>query len=170
MNDSSAKTSDPSKLVRMIATGCGSGLLPIAPGTWGSLFALPLAAVLVFVGGAWLLSAATLVAFVAGVWASGKYEKAMGKTDPGAVVIDEVVGQWLAILPVALDWHYYVVAFFLFRFTDITKPWPARAAERRHGGVGIMLDDVVAGIYAGLLTYAIAVWLGAAQTLPTLFG
>jgi phosphatidylglycerophosphatase A len=111
-----------------------------------------------------------LLAFVSGVWASGRYARAIGRGDPGSVVIDEIAGQWLAILPVALDWRYYIVAFVLFRFTDITKPWPCRAAERAPGGVGIMLDDIVAGVYAGVLTWLIAVWLGAAQTLPSLFG
>ena len=170
MNENASDNALATPLVRTIATFFGSGLLPIAPGTWGSLAALPVGAALVMLGGAYLLAAATLVAFVAGVWASGKYEKSLGKTDPGSVVIDEVVGQWLAILPMAFDWRYYVVAFFLFRFTDITKPWPARAAERQHGGMGIMLDDVIAGVYAGILTYAIALWLGAERTLPTLFG
>lgn len=157
-------------LIRMIATGCRSGELPVAPGTWGSLAAVPAAGVLVILGGSWLLAIAIIALFVAGVWASGRYAKALGKHDPGVIVVDEVVGQWLAILPVALDWRYYLVAFVLFRFTDITKPWPARAAERRPGGMGIMLDDVIAGIYAGVLTYIIAVLLGAARTIPTLLG
>jgi phosphatidylglycerophosphatase A len=163
-------TGSPSALVAFIATGGGSGNLPVAPGTWGSLVALPLAAVLAILGGPWLLSLAILLAFVSGVWASGRYARAIGRGDPGSVVIDEIAGQWLAILPVALDWRYYIVAFVLFRFTDITKPWPCRAAERAPGGVGIMLDDIVAGVYAGVLTWLIAVWLGAAQTLHSLFG
>ena len=162
------ETVTPSSLVSFIATGGGSGNLPVAPGTWGSLVALPLAAVLAILGGPWLLSLAILLAFVAGVWASGRYARAIGRGDPGSVVIDEIAGQWLAILPVALDWRYYIVAFVLFRFTDITKPWPCRAAERAPGGLGIMLDDIVAGFYAGVLTWLIAVWLGAAQTLPSL--
>ena len=163
-------TGKPSALVSFLATGGGSGNLPVAPGTWGSLAALPCAAVLAILGGPWLLALAILLAFVVGVWASGKYATAIGLGDPGSVVIDEFAGQWLAILPVALDWRYYVVAFVLFRFTDITKPWPCKPAERMPGGLGIMLDDIVAGIYAGVLTWLIAVWLGAAKTLPTLFG
>jgi phosphatidylglycerophosphatase A len=160
----------PSPLVSFIATGGGSGNLPVAPGTWGSLVALPCAAALHIVGGPWLLSLAILLAFVAGVWASGRYSRAIGREDPGSVVIDEFAGQWLAIMPVALDWRYYVVAFVLFRFLDITKPWPCRAAERAPGGLGIMLDDIVAGVYAGMLTLVIAVWLGLEPTLPSLFG
>ena len=165
---SEPKSGTPSTLVSFIATGGGSGNLPLAPGTWGSLLALPLAALLAIVGGPWLLSLATLLAFVVGVWASGRYARAVGREDPGSVVIDEIAGQWLAILPVALDWRYYIVAFVLFRFTDITKPWPCRRAEQAPGGLGIMLDDIVAGFYAGVLTWLIAVWLGAAQTLPSL--
>ena len=168
-NDMTA-TGKPSPLVSFIATGGGSGNLPVAPGTWGSLVALPCAAALHIVGGPWLLSAAILLAFVAGVWASGRYAAALGREDPGSVVIDEFAGQWLAIMPVALDWRYYVVAFVLFRFADIAKPWPCRAAERAPGGLGIMLDDIVAGVYAGMLTLVIAVWLGLEPTLPKLFG
>jgi phosphatidylglycerophosphatase A len=160
----------PSTLVWFLATGGGSGDLPKAPGTWGSLAALPCAVLLVMLGGQWLLALAVLLAFVVGVWASGKYAEAIGLGDPGSVVIDEFAGQWLAILPLALDWRYYIVAFILFRLFDITKPWPCRAAERFPGGVGIMLDDIVAGLYAGILTWLIAVWLGAGKTLPTLFG
>ena len=118
----------------------------------------------------WLLSLAILLVFVAGVWASGRYAAALGRKDPGSIVIDEFAGQWLAIMPVALDWRYYVVAFVLFRFADITKPWPCRAAERAPGGLGIMLDDIVAGVYAGMLTLMIAVWLGLEPNLPSLFG
>lgn len=165
-----AATGQPSPLVMFIATGGGLGNLPVAPGTWASLAALPCAAALHVLGGPWLLSGAILAAFIAGIWASGRYAAAIGRKDPGSVVIDEIAGQWLAILPVALDWHYYVVAFVLFRFADITKPWPCRAAERAPGGMGIMFDDIVAGVYAGMLTLMIAVWLGFEPNLPSLFG
>lgn len=160
----------PSALVRFLATGGGAGNLPFAPGTWGSLVALPCAIVLVILGGQWLLALGVLAAFVVGVWAGGVYANASADKDPAAVVIDEIAGQWLAILPIALDWHYYIVAFVLFRFADITKPWPCRQAERAPDGLGIMLDDIIAGVYAGILTWLIAAWLGAAKTLPTLFG
>ena len=167
-DDNARATDKPSALISFIATGGGSGNLPVAPGTWGSLIALPCAAVLHILGGPWLLSLAILLAFVAGVWASDRYAAAIGRGDPGSVVIDEFAGQWLAIMPVALDWRYYFVAFVLFRFADITKPWPCRVAERAPGGLGIMLDDIVAGIYAGILTLLIALWLGLERTLPSL--
>ena len=134
-----AATGAPSALVSFIATGGGSGNLPLAPGTWGSFLALPLAAVLAIVGGQWLLALGVLLAFVAGVWASGRYARAIGREDPGSVVIDEIAGQWLAILPVAMDWRYYIVAFVLFRFTDIFKPcvfWNTR-----------MNDNVIVSIH-----------------------
>ncbi|MGB0625302.1 MAG: phosphatidylglycerophosphatase A [Alphaproteobacteria bacterium] len=158
------------RLARLLATWFGAGDLPGAPGTWGSLAALPFALVAVMIGGQFLLMALILVGFVAGVWASGKLAAYHRLQDPQRVVIDEVVGQWLAILPLALDWRFYPVAFVLFRFADITKPWPLKDLERLHGGVGIMADDVGAGVYAGALTWLIAVWLGSQGTIPTLFG
>jgi len=158
------------RLARLLATLFGAGDLPGAPGTWGSLAALPFALVAVMIGGQFLLMALILVGFVVGVWASGKLATYHRLQDPQRVVIDEVVGQWLAILPLALDWRFYPVAFVLFRFADITKPWPLKDLERLHGGVGIMADDVGAGVYAGALTWLIAVWLGSQGTIPTLFG
>ena len=103
--------------------------------------------------------------------AVGGYGVFVYNTEVGSIPEQKsFAGQWLAILPLALDWRYYIVAFVLFRLFDITKPWPCRAAERAPGGVGIMLDDIVAGLYAAILTWLIAVWLGAGKTLPTLFG
>ncbi len=172
MNEHPSPAPNPSepRLARIIATWFGAGDLPGAPGTWGSLAALPLAVIIVFLGGQTLLAAFVLIAFIAGVWASGKLARFHRLEDPQRVVIDEVAGQWLAILPVALDWRYYLVAFLLFRFLDITKPWPLKNFERMPGGLGIMADDIGAGVYAGILTWLIAFWLGTAGTLPSLFG
>ena len=147
------------QLAKLLATWFGSGLLPGAPGTWGSLAALPFAVLWVWLGGAWALSAATVAAFVVGVWASGRYAADAGAKDPGSAVIDEVAGQWLALIPAALDWRLFVVAFVAFRAADIAKPWPARAAERLAGGVGIMADDIVAGVYAGIVTWLVGSFL-----------
>ncbi len=152
-------------IARQLATCGGIGRLPWAPGTWGSAFAVAVAAGLVWVGGqagvpgAWVLSTATILAFLVGVWAGGRHAVAIGRDDPGEVVIDEVAGQWLTLLPVALDYQLYPIAFLAFRLFDITKPWPARPAERLHGGVGIMADDIVAGVYAGVVTWLAALWL-----------
>jgi len=168
MND--LKTEHEPRLARLFATWFGAGDLPGAPGTWGSLAALPFAVLIVLVGGQYLLAVFVLIAFVVGVWASGKLATFHRQEDPQRVVIDEVAGQWLAILPVALDWHYYLVAFLLFRFLDITKPWPLKKLEAMPGGLGIMADDIGAGVYAGILTWLIAFWLGTTGNMPTLFG
>ena len=164
------KDAEEPKLARVIATWFGAGDLPGAPGTWGSLAALPFAVLLVILGGQYMLAAGVLIAFFAGVWASGRLAAFHRMEDPQRVVIDEVAGQWLAILPVAFDWRFYPVAFILFRFLDITKPWPLKNMEKLPGGVGIMADDIGAGFYAGLLTWLIAVWFGTSGTLPTLIG
>ena len=144
----------------LLATWFGSGLLPKMPGTWGSLAALPFAILIVAWAGTWGLLAAAVVATLVGVWAAGVYAARSGQQDPQAVVIDEVAGQWLALVPVAHDLRLYLVAFLAFRFFDIVKPWPAGRIDRElKGGWGIMLDDVVAGLYAAALTYGVAqVW------------
>lgn len=144
----------------LLATWFGAGLLRGAPGTWGSLAALPCAVVIVWAFGELGLLAAAALACVVGVWASAEVARRSGEEDSGAIVIDEVAGQWLVLVPVALDLKYYALAFLLFRAADIFKPWPASWADRLRGPVrgpvGVMLDDVFAGLYAGL-----AVWLAA---------
>ncbi len=146
--------------ISLLATWFGSGLLPKAPGTWGSLAALPFAFLIAALAGTWGLLAAAAVATLVGVWAAGVYAARSRQADPQAVVIDEVAGQWLALVPVAHDLRLYAVAFLAFRFFDIVKVWPAGRIDRElKGGWGIMLDDIVAGLYAALLTYGIAqVW------------
>jgi phosphatidylglycerophosphatase A len=136
----------------LIATWFGSGLLPGMPGTWGSLAALPFAwAIALFIGPAGLAVAAALV-FAFGWWAAVHVAAASGRDDPGFIVIDEVAAQWLVLVAAPLDWRAYASAFLLFRVFDITKPWPARTIERRvAGGLGIMLDDVVAAFYGLVL-------------------
>ena len=140
----------------LLATCLGTGLLPAAPGTWGSAAALPLAFAIVAWFGAVGLAIAAVLAFIAGWWAAHVYASAAGERDPGAVVIDEVVGQWLVLLAVPPEPGYYLAAFAVFRLFDIAKPWPARRVERSvKGGLGVMLDDVVAGVY-GYLVLSIA--------------
>ncbi|HEX5321532.1 MAG TPA: phosphatidylglycerophosphatase A [Stellaceae bacterium] len=134
------------RLALVIATGLGAGLLPGAPGTWGSLAALPCAWALVWFGGKIALAGAALVAFGLGCWASGV---ASDGKDPGWIVIDEIAAQWLVLLAAPLDWRAYLAGFLLFRIFDIWKPFPIRRVERAvPGGLGIMLDDVLAAIYA----------------------
>ncbi len=136
----------------LVATWFGTGLLPFAPGTWGSLTALPCAwAICAFAGRA-ALAAAAVLAFALGCWASAKVAQTSGRKDPGFIVVDEVAAQWLVLVAAPLDWRAYLAAFLLFRIFDIMKPRPARAIERRvEGGLGIMLDDVAAALYAVVL-------------------
>ena len=142
--------------VTLIATWFGTGLIKGAPGTWGSLAALPFAYLIVWWGGLPSLWAATLAAFFAGLWASGRYAKADNRSDPGCVVIDEVVGQWLTLSLIYPNARYYAIAFVAFRLFDIIKPWPVSWLDHNvKGGLGIMADDVAAGIYAGVFSYVI---------------
>ena len=134
----------------LLATWFGAGYLPKAPGTWGSVGALPFAWVLVEIGGLYALGVATVVVFVVGLWASKDYMDRTGAHDPGAIVIDEVVGQWIVLLAAPLELLPYAIAFVLFRVFDVLKPWPISWADRRIGGaMGVMVDDVLAGV-AGL--------------------
>ncbi len=155
--------------VSLIATWFGSGLLPKVPGTWGSLAALPFGAAIAWTGGPLVLLAASLLAYVIGLWASARYAESMGLKDPGAVVIDEVAGQWLALVPVCLDPLGIFFAFVFFRLFDILKTWPANLLERRlEGGLGIMTDDMVAGLYAAILSGLLLMLLGRQLCFPTI--
>lgn len=138
----------------LIATWFGTGLAPVAPGTWGSLAALPFAWGITVFTGPWGLLAAAIAIFLIGVWAAGRYAAAGEAKDPGQIVVDEVAGQWLALVAVPLDPLAYLAAFGLFRLCDIVKPWPASWADRRlAGGLGVMLDDMIAGGYALLVVH-----------------
>jgi phosphatidylglycerophosphatase A len=148
-------------LSSLLATFFGVGFIPIASGTFGSAAALPFGFVFVLLG--WpVVAAASVAATAAGVWACGEHAAKLGVGDPSECVLDEVAGQWIALLPIALygrpfDWAPYAVSFFLFRLFDVLKLWPLSAAERLPGGYGIMADDVLAGlIAAGLLWAALA--------------
>jgi phosphatidylglycerophosphatase A len=125
------------------------GFLPIAPGSWASLAALPVAWAMVRIWGVLGLAAAAGIAFAVGWWAAAIVAKAGGGKDPGEIVIDEVAGQWLVLVPTPPDPLAYSLAFLLFRIFDIWKPWPVRWADRNvKGGLGIMLDDLLAAGYA----------------------
>jgi len=137
-----------------IASGFGAGLSPYAPGTVGSAVALiPWLALRELVLPFYLAS--VVLAFALGVWASNRVIAKLRIDDPGVIVWDEFVGQWIACIPllfVALDVRWVALAFVLFRAFDIGKPWPVSWADRRiEGGVGVMADDVLAGVYAAAL-------------------
>ncbi len=141
-----------------IALGLGSGLAPWAPGTFGSLAALLPWLSLRHLPPAWYLLVVA-VTFVLGIWACGRAARSIGVHDHGALVWDEFVGQWLALLPVLLaPWYWIAAGFVLFRLLDILKPWPICWVDRRcHGGLGIMLDDLLAGAVAAVILTAL--WL-----------
>jgi phosphatidylglycerophosphatase A len=138
----------------LLATWFGCGYLPKAPGSWGSLASLPFAWIIVTHAGSWVLVLASVVFFFIGIWASNVYIKKSGTLDPGPVVIDEVVGQWLTLAFVPTELKFYVIGFILFRLIDIFKPWPVCWVDRTIvGGFGVMLDDVLAALYSGGAVY-----------------
>jgi phosphatidylglycerophosphatase A len=147
----------------VVGTFFGSGLSPKAPGTMGSLASLVIWAPLIVLDVAWcvrLLVAAAI--FLVGTIAAEAIVRAEGREDPQKVVVDEVVGMGVTLCLSTHSWLSCVLGFALFRLFDIWKPWPVRWADRKvHGGFGVMLDDVVAGLYALL-----ALWFIEAYALP----
>ncbi len=153
---------------RFVATVAGVGYLRPAPGTWGSLAALPMAALLHLIGGPWLLVIAIIAVFFEGIWATTQVTRWQDDHDPSYVVVDEVVGQWIALLPLSFGawyvgasifalWPGWIAAFVLFRLFDIFKPGPIGWADRRHTPLGVMLDDAIAGVFAAFFVVVLAV-------------
>ncbi|MDY6858039.1 MAG: phosphatidylglycerophosphatase A [Pseudomonadota bacterium] len=149
-------------MIRFVTTFCYVGRLRPAPGTWGSAVAVALALLLHGLGGFPLLAVATLAVTVLAFWAVARDIAGRVDKDPSEIVIDEVAGQWLAMLAPSLGfwmagldgwnfpWPGWVGAFVLFRLFDIWKPGPVGWADRRSGTAGVMLDDLIAGVLAGL--------------------
>jgi phosphatidylglycerophosphatase A len=137
-------------LARFVASGGGCGFLPGAPGTWGSLLAAVLGTGLLFAS-PWALAAGVVVAAAAGYWS---IPRAQGDADPGWVVIDEIAGQWLAMMALARPGWGVAAAFAVFRLLDITKPGPIGAIDRRPGRAGVMGDDLAAGAVAACILWA----------------
>ena len=153
----------------VIATIFGIGYLRPAPGTWGSLFALILAILLLESFGIIGFALSLLFASVFGWWATREYLKQTTSKDPSEVVIDELIGLWIAVLPTAfavfhynvssLDlWPGWTSSFFFFRIFDIYKPSLIGWADRKNGTLGVMLDDIFAGIAAAICTIILAVF------------
>jgi phosphatidylglycerophosphatase A len=135
-------------LIMIIATGFYSGYLPKAPGTWGSLVGLLLFFLLHTLSLEIYLAVVAGI-FVIGTFAAGEAEKIMDRQDPGLVVIDEIVGMLITMIAVPATPLNMALGFILFRIFDIAKPFPVGLIDQRfHGGVGIMLDDVMAGIFS----------------------
>jgi phosphatidylglycerophosphatase A len=153
----------PPRAAALVATLAGLGRVGPGPGTLGSLATLPLAW-LASRGGVPAVLALAAAAFAIGWWASEAYVRNSRAQDPGEIIIDEVAGQALTLafapLPLGLGW--IVAGFALFRLFDIWKPWPVSLAERRlKGGLGVMADDIVAALYAGLVLIVARLILGA---------
>ena len=145
------------KLANLIATWFGCGYSPKAPGTAGSAAAIVIGVVLHEYCGLtqWQFAALAAVTLIPAIWAAGVAAAASGLKDPQFVVIDEVVGQWIALAGAsAYNWKSYLAAFALFRLFDIWKPPPVRQLEALPGGWGINLDDMMAGVYAALVLFA----------------
>ena len=136
-----------------IAT-CGVGYLPLAPGTFGSIVGVGIFWLLVRANPLVIVVAILAVTF-AGIWAGSRVEQVSGRKDPGKVVVDEVAGQMIALFPLTLFARWstgaVILSFILFRFFDIVKPYPANRLQDLEGGMGIMFDDLVAGVYGAVV-------------------
>ncbi len=135
-----------------VATWGGCGLIRPAPGTWGTLGAMPFGIVLLIFGGVPALVIAAIILFPIGLWASKQFEKMVNEKDSGMIVVDEVVGVWIALIPAMLSPLSIALAFILFRFFDILKPWPIAYFDKHFkGAFGVMIDDVIAGVFAAII-------------------
>jgi phosphatidylglycerophosphatase A len=146
-----------SRLGLAVATVFGVGYAPVAPGTFGSA-----AGLLVW----WLLPASTAIQaaviaamFVAGSWGGNVAERHFGRSDPGQVVIDEVMGMLITLFLNPVGWLGALAGFLLFRIFDVIKPYPANRLEQLHGGIGVMADDAMAAVYANLVLRAALHWV-----------
>ena len=148
-------------MTNLIAPFFYVGYLRPAPGTWGSLAALPFAWIIITLSGAYGLIFASILVYALGLWATKMETEGTQNHDPSEIVIDEVVGQWIALLPVAYGatlmnittlqlWPGWIAGFALFRLFDITKPWLVGWADKRDDATGVMLDDVIAGVFAAI--------------------
>ena len=147
------KLSNP---VHFLALGFGSGLINPAPGTWGTLAAVPVYLLLLFVlpAGFYPYLIVLVASFILGVYLCGKTAHDVGVHDHGAIVWDEFVGLWITMTFIPFTWVNLLIGFVLFRFFDIIKPWPIKLLDKHvHGGFGIMIDDVLAGLFAWAILY-----------------
>jgi phosphatidylglycerophosphatase A len=144
------------RLAKLWATWFGCGLAPIAPGTFGSAGALVAVPLWLAMGWApWTLAVLALALTPFSIWSATLTAKSAGRKDPGMVVVDEVLGQWITLAGAAtLDLKTVIAGFFLFRLLDIVKPWPARQFESLPDGTGIVADDLMAGVYGAALLWA----------------
>jgi phosphatidylglycerophosphatase A len=142
----------------LIATWFGCGLVPVAPGTAGSAAALAIAIALhaYFGAGRGVFAVLAIAILLPAVWAAGEAARQLNLKDPRSVVVDEVAGQWVTLLgATAFNWKSWLGCFLLFRLFDVWKPFPIRRLERLPGGVGIVADDILAGLYGALVIFVV---------------
>lgn len=142
------------RLALAVGTVGGAGFFPIAPGTVGSAIGVGVYLLTAHWPAAWQIGLLVAISLV-GTWGATGTARALGRDDPGAVIVDEVAGQLLTLLLTGVGVVGAIAGFFIFRILDIVKPWPARNFEALHGGVGIMADDLMAGVYGNIL-----MWVG----------
>lgn len=140
----------------LLALGFGSGLSPKAPGTMGTLAAIPFYLLMQHLSlGPYLL--VVLMSFMVGIWLCQRASDWLQEDDASPIVWDEFVGFWVTMIAAPSGWLWIALGFVLFRFFDIIKPWPVSVADKKlHGGLGVMLDDVLAGIYAAIVLQLLA--------------
>lgn len=150
-----------SRVVLWLAHGFGLGLIPSAPGTWGSLWGLPLVWGIQALSPTWGCAATVVPLFLVGVWICSAGRKHFGKEDPKQVVFDEIAAFPIVFMLAPISMMTAPLGFLLFRLFDVTKPWPIRRLEMLPGGWGVMADDAGAAVIAGVL-----LWLISAIALP----
>lgn len=154
------KTPELTNLIHLLAFGFGAGLAPKAPGTFGTLMAVPFYLVLARLSLDLYLGVLAL-AILAGIWICGRTSRDLGVHDHPGIVWDEFAGFFVTMIAAPAGWLWVVVGFVLFRVFDILKPWPIGWLDRRvQGGLGIMLDDLLAGAYAWVVLQLLALWIG----------
>jgi phosphatidylglycerophosphatase A len=136
-------------VILFVAQGAYSGRSPFAPGTAGTVVGVLLYLLVKGLGTAWYVAAAMAVIII-GVWTAGRAEILLGKKDAQSIVIDEIAGYLVSMVLVPSGWMYVVAAFILFRVFDVIKPWPLKRLQDLHGGLGVMLDDIGAGVYTNI--------------------
>ncbi len=142
-------------VILFTAQGAWSGKSPVAPGTAGTLVGVLLYLLLKGLPAVWYGIACVLVIGI-GIGAAGEAEKLLGKKDDQSIVIDEIAGYLISMIMVPSGWTFIAAGFILFRFFDIVKPWPLRQFQNLHGGLGVMLDDIGAGIYTNIFLQAVS--------------
>lgn len=155
-------TAEPQLLrdpVHLLAFGFGAGLMPRAPGTFGTLVAVPIVLAVMHLGWQAHLAFAA-AASILGVWICGESARRLDVHDHPGIVWDEIAGFTVTMLAAPAKWYWFLAGFLLFRFFDILKPWPIREADHRlTGGLGIMLDDVIAGVFAAVVLLALTTFV-----------